>query len=210
MELREALSQISEIRVQMARTETFRGYRSGTVAFSGLLGVAGAAAQAAWIPDPAWNIRTYLALWVGMAAVCTAIWGAEMVLRCRRATLSLTRQMTLLAVEQFFPCIAAGGLLTWVIVSYSEDMTDPADILWVLPGLWAIIFSLGVFASCRLLPRPIFWVGAYYLLSGTAALVLARGDAALSYWAMVGTFGVGQLLAAALLYFTLERSDAER
>ncbi len=210
MELREALSQITEIRVQMARTETFRGYRSGTVAFSGLLGAVGAGLQAAWISDPVGNIRTYLALWVGLAAVCALVWGAEMVLRCRRATLSLTRQMTLLAVEQFFPCVAAGGVLTWAIVSYSQDMTDPADVLWVFPGLWAIIFSLGVFASCRLLPRPIFWVGAYYLLSGMAALVLARGDAALSPWAMVGTFGVGQMLAAAILYFTLERSDEER
>ena len=123
---------------------------------------------------------------------------------------SLTRPVTLLAVEQVVPCVAAGGVLDWVIVSYSQDMTDPADVLWVFPGLWAIIFSLGVFASCRLLPRPVFWVGAYYLLSGMAALLLARGDAALSPWAMVGTFGVGQMLAAAILYFTLERSDEER
>jgi hypothetical protein len=159
------------------------------------------------------NIRWYLALWIGVAAICGTVWGAEMVLRCRRTTLSLTKQMTLLAVEQFLPCVVAGGVLTWVIVTYAEgmaeDMKDPADILWVLPGLWAVIFSLGVFASCRLLPRPMFWVGAYYLASGVAALVLARGDAALSPWAMVGTFGVGQLLAAVVLYLTLERTDAE-
>ena len=37
MELREALTQISEIRAQVARTEMFRGYRSLTVAFTGLL-----------------------------------------------------------------------------------------------------------------------------------------------------------------------------
>lgn len=203
MELREALSQITEIRAQMARTETFRGYRSGTVGLSGLLGVAGAVVQAVWIPDPGQNIRAYLGLWVGVAAVCVAVWGAEMVLRCRRATLSLTRQMTWLAVEQFFPCMVAGVLLTWAIVVYA------ADSLWMLPGLWSVIFSLGVFASCRLLPRPVFWVGAYYLAAGVAVLVLARGDAALSPWTMVGTFGVGQLLTAAILYFTLERTDAE-
>jgi hypothetical protein len=203
MELHEALSQITEIRAQMARTETFRGYRSGTVAFSGLLALAGAAVQAVWIPDPRGGVRAYLALWIGLAAVCVAVWGAEMVLRCRRATLSLTRQTTLLAVEQFFPSLAAGGLLTLAIV------TSAPDSLWMLPGLWAVFFSLGVFAFGRLLPRPIFWVGAYYLVAGVAALVLAQGDAALSPWAMVGTFGVGQLMAAGLLYFTLERGDAE-
>ena len=203
MELREALSQITEIRAQMARTETFRGYRSGTVGLSGLLGVAGGVVQAVWIPDPGQNIRAYLGLWVGVAGACLAVWGAEMVLRCRRATLSLTRQMTWLAVEQFFPCMVAGVLLTWAIVVYA------ADSLWMLPGLWSVVFSLGVFASCRLLPRPVFWVGAYYLAAGVAVLVLARGDAALSPWAMVGTFGAGQLLTAAILYFTLERTDAE-
>ena len=204
MELREALSQITEIRTQMARTETFRGYRSGTVGFSGLLGLVAAAAQSRLIPRPEENIHAYLALWVGVAAVCAAIWGAEMVLRCRRTTVSLTRQMTLLAVEQFFPCVAAGGVLTWAIVAHS------AESLWMLPGLWAIVFSLGVFASCRLLPKPIFWVGAYYLAAGAVALVLGQGDAALSPWAMVGTFGVGQLLAAAILYCTLERADVQR
>jgi hypothetical protein len=203
MELRDALSQITEIRAQMARTETFRGYRSGTVGFSGLLGSVGATLQAVWIPQPAENIRAYLALWIGVAAVCTAVWGAEMALRCHRATLALTRQTTLLAVEQFLPSLAVGGVLTWAIVSYASDA------LWMLPGLWAIIFSLGIFASCRLLPRPIFWVGGYYLAAGVATLVLAQGDAALSPWAMVGTFGVGQLLAAAILYVTLERTDAE-
>jgi len=203
MELREALSQITEIRAQMARTETFRGYRSGTVGLSGLLGVAGGVVQAVWIPDPGQNICAYLGLWVGVAGACLAVWGAEMVLRCRRATLSLTRQMTWLAVEQFFLCMVAGVLLTWAIVVYA------ADSLWMLPGLWSVVFSLGVFASCRLLPRPVFWVGAYYLAAGVAVLVLAQGDAALSPWTMVGTFGVGQLLTAAILYFTLERTDAE-
>ena len=47
MQLHEALAQITEIRTQIARTETFRGYRSATVAFSGLLALGGAGVQAA-------------------------------------------------------------------------------------------------------------------------------------------------------------------
>ena len=38
MELREALTQITEIRLQMARTEVFRGYRAIPAAFSGARG----------------------------------------------------------------------------------------------------------------------------------------------------------------------------
>jgi hypothetical protein len=43
MELREALTQITEIRQQMARSGVFRGYRSATVGFSGVLGLLAAA-----------------------------------------------------------------------------------------------------------------------------------------------------------------------
>src|SRR5262249_42647682 len=63
VELHEALAQISEIRDQIARTETFEGYRSATVAASGLLAFAAAGLQAALIPDPLANLEMYLTLW---------------------------------------------------------------------------------------------------------------------------------------------------
>jgi len=204
MELREALSQITAIRAQIARTETFRGYRAATVGFSGLMALAGAALQAVWIPQPAEHVGAYLALWIGAAAVSVLVCGAEMAVRSYRATSPLTRQLTLLAVEQFLPCVVAGGLLTYAMATFATQS------LWMLPGLWAIVFSLGVFASCRLLPRQIFWVGTYYLVAGIAVLALARAEAAFSPWAMAATFGVGQMLAAAILYFTLERIDEKR
>lgn len=201
MELHDALAQITAIRSQIARTETFRGYRSATVAFSGLLALGGAGLQSVWLPQPQESVGAYLSLWVGLAAVCLVAVGAELAARCYRATSPLRRQITLLAVEQFLPCVVAGGLLTGAIVVFAQES------LWMLPGLWAILFSLGVFASCRLLPRQTFWAGVYYMAAGVAALAFARGDAALSPWAMVGTFGVGQLLTAVILYVTLERAD---
>ena len=77
----------------------------------------------------------------------------------------------------------------------------------MLPGLWQILFSLGVFASCRLLPRAMFLVATFYMACGLATLATARGDAAFSPWAMGLPFGVGQWLAAAVLYRTLESND---
>jgi len=38
--------------------------------------------------------------------------------------------------------------------------------LWMLPGLWQIVFSLGVLASRRSLPRPMFAAGVWYLGAG--------------------------------------------
>jgi hypothetical protein len=201
MELRDALTQISEIRRQMARTEVFRGYRAVPVAFSGLLALAAAAVQAAWIASPVEEVAAYLALWVGAAVVSTVGAGTEMILRARQSLSPWRRAITWLAVEQFLPCLVAGGLLTFVLVRYAPES------VWMLPGLWQILYSLGVFASCRLLPRATFVVAVFYLAAGLTSLALARGPAALSPWAMGLPFGIGQLLAATVLYRTLERSD---
>jgi hypothetical protein len=201
MELRDALTQISAIRRQMARTEVFRGYRAVPVAFSGLLALVICGVQAAWLPTPTDEIAAYLALWVGAAVVSALAAGTEMVVRARQSLSPWRREITWLALEQFLPCLAAGGLLTFVLVRFAGES------LWMLPGLWQILYSLGVFASCRLLPRATFAVAVFYLASGLTCLALARGPAALSPWAMGLPFGFGQLLAAAVLYRTLERND---
>ena len=57
-----------------------------------------------------------------------------------------------------------------------------------------------------IITRAVFVVGAWYLVGGILALVWGQGDAALSPWIMGINFGVGHLLTAAILHFTLERS----
>jgi hypothetical protein len=74
----------------------------------------------------------------------------------------------------------------------------------LLPGLWMMLFSLGVFASSRLLPRAVFAVGGYYLVAGILALIAAQKGFAFSPWLMAGTFGMGQFATAVILYHRLE------
>ena len=204
MQLREALSQISEIRQQMAQAQVFRGYRSATTAATALVAVLAAMVQARWAPDPARQVTPYLAIWCAAAVVSVVIVGVEMAVRCRRSAAPLQRQLTGVVIDQFVPSIVAGGLLTLVIAWFA------ADCLWMLPGLWAVTFSLGVFASRRFLPRSIVFVAGYYLLAGLVCLTLDRRTAALSPWTMGIVFGAGQLLTAGLLYWSLERGFAER
>ncbi|MGP0065230.1 MAG: hypothetical protein ACLQGP_16720 [Isosphaeraceae bacterium] len=199
MELREALTQITEIRLQLARTEVFRGYRAMPVAFSGGVALLAALIQGAMIADPMQQIGPYLALWIGAAVISGTAAGVEMVVRARNAGSPMTRELTWLALEQFCPCLLAGALLTIVLVRASTSS------LWMLPGLWQVVYSLGIFASCRLLPRATFWVAVFYLGTGLAVLSLGSGVSALSPWTMGLPFGAGQLLAAAVLYSTLER-----
>ena len=204
MQLDEALAQISQIRQQMAQAQVFRGYRSATTAFTALVAVLAAAAQARWVPNPLLHLDAYLAVWCAAAVASIVVVGVEMTVRSRRSGSSLQRQITLVVVDQFAPSLVAGALLTYVIGQFAR----PAA--WMLPGLWAVLFSLGLFASRRFLPRGVFLLGGYYLLAGLACLTLDPVTQALSPWTMGVTFGVGQLLTAGFLYWTLERGHGRR
>jgi len=204
MELEEALARVSEIRLQIARTESFRGYRAATAAFSSLVALAAAAIQTIAISDPAADPQRYLLLWIVAAMISVAVTGVEMTVRCRRSASPTAARLTWLAVEQFLPCTIVGAVLTTVLALAAPEG------LWMLPGLWGLVFSLGVFASCRLLPRPMFWVALYYLACGAGSLGLARGTSAYTPWTMAITFGGGQLLTAIVLYVTLERNHGRQ
>ena len=203
MELSEALDRIDAIRAQVARTRIFRGYRSATIAATGLLGLGVAGLQPYLIPDPVEHWHHYLQLWIGTAVVCVIGVAAEMAKRFRASHSPLQREQTVQAIQSFVPCVFGGATMTLALVRSSPEAVS------YLPVLWAIVFSLGIFASCRQLPPAAVFVGSYYMVAGALALALARGSHALSPWAMAGTFGVGQLLTAVVLYFALERQDEE-
>jgi hypothetical protein len=199
LDLPNALDQIDQIRRQMTRGQMFRGYRAQTTALTGVLTFAAAAVQARFIAQPWEHLPSYFFLWGGLAIFSAALFATEQIRRCRRLASPLQTQRSIEAAERFIPSLAAGGVLTAVYYCYITHA------VWMLPGLWAVCFSLGIFASRTLLPRGISIVAGYYLLAGAATLVMARGPHALSPWAMGLTFGVGQLLAAAVLYWNLER-----
>jgi hypothetical protein len=199
MDLREALEQISVIRQQVARTETFRGYRAAPIALSGLLAWVGAACQQVLVPSPADDPARYLTLWIGAALLSIAVTGLFIGLHWHSSG-TLMRSNTRLAVGQFLPSLGAGAVLTLVVYRHA-----PAE-LWMLPGLWSILFSLGIFASFRLLPPATFWVGVYYLAAGAGSLAWAQGEHAFSPLAMGLSFGAGQFLTAGILYWALERT----
>jgi hypothetical protein len=102
------------------------------------------------------------------------------------------------AALQLLPALLAGVLVTMVFLSAAPQA------VWMLPGLWEILFSLGVFASCRFLPREMVVAGIWYLAAGLACLIVASGARSLSPWTMGIPFGVGQLLVAFVLQY---RSD---
>ena len=194
-DLEKALTDIKAMRSQLARGTEFRGYGPAAFAATGVLAIVAALAQARFIPEPAADMPGYLALWVATAVLSAVIIGIDVLTRSRRVHSGLADEMIQSAAEQLVPAMAVGALLTFVLWRFAPPS------LWMLPGLWQIVLSLGIFASCRMLPAPLMAVGVWYLLAGLLCLALASGDQAFSPWAMGASFGIGQLLAAVLIHF---------
>jgi hypothetical protein len=195
-DLQQALSEIHSIRNQLARGTEFRGYGPATIAMSGILALLVAAVQAQWMAKHAkTGLWIWLGVWTATAAVSLLLTGTETFARARRVHVGLAKEMVQAAVEQFLPAMMVGFLLTVVMTRVA------AEECWMLPGLWELIFSLGVFASCRFLPRQMFAVGVWYLAAGLACLAIGGATRSLSPWMMGIPFGVGQLLVAAVLQF---------
>ncbi len=198
MELRDALTQITEIRARLASAEVYRGYRALPVAFSGVIALLAGFAQGVYLEEPASRVGLYLSLWVGAAILSMLVAGVEIGIRALREDSRVSRASTRVALQQFSPPVAAGALVTIVVFQAAPES------VWLLPGLWQIFYSLGIFASGRLLPRPTYWVAAFYLLAG--CLVLALGpQRAFEPSCMAIPFALGQFMAAVILYSTLER-----
>ncbi len=201
MELREALSEIAALRATAVAAERFRGYRALPVGATGGLAIVAALVQSRLVAEPATDLTSYLTLWLTTAVVAVTVAGWGVWARLRSNVDPVGRDLTRLAVVQFAPCLVAGMLVTLAVATHAPDAAR------LLPGLWQVVFSLGLFASYRLLPPAVLWVGVFYLAAGT--INLSRSGGGFGPWAMGLPFGFGQLATAAILYWNLERADAD-
>ena len=200
-DLHKALGDIGSIRRQLARTTEFRGYGPATLATTGFMALFAACVQLASLPHPSHHPNVYLAIWIVTAVLSAALIGIQTYARTHRIHSGMASEMILMAMEQFLPSAITGALLTIAIAHFV-----PAS-LWMLPSLWQVTFSLGIFSSCRFLPRSMRVAGAWYLLTGLTCLALA-GNRALSPWAMGIPYGFGQFLVAAILFLRAREEQA--
>jgi hypothetical protein len=193
-----ALSQIAEIHQQMAKGEVYRGYRSLPIAASGLIGLAAAALQPRLVPgtDPV----GFVLYWCAVAAVASVVGASEIAYNYIAREDEADRRRTRQVVGQFLPSVVGAAVIT-------ASFAHLSSALALLPGVWAICFGIGVFASRPYLPRASGYVALFYYAAGVALLWRARGPESLSGWWVGATFGVGQLLSALVLYWNLERRE---
>lgn len=197
MDVTRALDQIAEIHAHIAKGEVYRGYRSLPIAASGAIGVIAAGLQPAQLAREPIEFAIY---WIAVAVAAMLVGSSEILYNYAVRETASGRRHTRKVVGQFLPSVLAGGAIALCVCRF-----DP-HLVVLLPGLWAICFGLGAFASRPYLPRASGWVALYYYLAGFALLLLARdATALLNGWWIGATFGTGQLLAALVLWWNLER-----
>jgi hypothetical protein len=200
MDLSRALGQVADIHQQIAKGEIYRGYRSLPIAASGLIGL-----MAAWAQERALGAGDpvgFVVYWSTIAACAALVGASEIIYNYVVHDDRASRRQTTRVVGQFLPSIVAGAAVT---VSF---MHLSVTLIPLLPGLWAICFGIGIFASRPYLPRASGWVALFYFVAGVGMLWIARLPDPVPAWWVGGTFGAGQLMAALVLYWNLERAPA--
>ena len=193
-----ALDQIEEIHRQIAKGEVYRGYRSVPLALSGLLGLV-----SAWLQPVALGTSDpigFVLYWTAIAGAAAFVGSSEIIYNYCVHEDATGRRKTRKVVGQFLPSVVGGGAMTVCFTHLSPSLVP------LLPGLWAICFGIGIFASRPYLPRASGWVALFYYAVGFALLWIARGPEPLTGWWVGGTFGAGQLMAAVVLWWNLERT----
>jgi hypothetical protein len=202
-DLDKALADIIAIRSQLAAGTAFAGYGPAAVFATAGVALVTAVLQYLLLDDPTHRPIAFFIGWALAALSSSAVILIEMVARSRRHHSGLADAMIHQAVEQFLPSAVAGVLLAVMLWKFAPET------LWLLPGLWQVLVSLGVFASVRSLPRTVALAGAWYFVAGFAVLLLASQNHLLSPWTMGLPFVIGQSLMATILYFASGESDAE-
>ena len=173
MNIHRALSDIAEIRAQLDRTETYRGFRSVATGISVLIVAVGVWFESFWVDPSAVQVDRYLTIWIGVAIVSALAGLIEMLIRSRVSGNRLVGKMHWALARQIAPCFLVGIAVTFLIGAHAYEqsgsvdgeLTKGAGMIWALPGLWTMIYSLGVFNCRSHLPTQALGVAIYLLLS---------------------------------------------
>jgi hypothetical protein len=188
-----ALSQVADIRAQLAASTRFRGIGPELNALTGLLALLVAMAQSLW---PQWLFHDnmdYVGVWAAVIIASGLVVAIESISRARRLHGQMAPAMLSVALYKTLPFAVGGTVISWVICTFAIDSAR------LLPGLWQILIALLGFSALSSLPRAIVWAAGWYFACGTLVLVLAGWSGMLSPWMMGIPFAVGQTIVACIL-----------
>lgn len=192
-EIDHALSELAFIQGRLAASTHFRGLAPLAVGATGAIALIVAAIEdiGPGYGLPSWS---FVPTWVATAGVAASLIAVEALGRARRLHAGMADRMLASTLRLLLPFVAAGAMLTFVIVRASPNT------IWILPGLWQMLIALTGFLAVGTLPKTIVWPAAWYFLCATVTLFLAAAMGEPTPWMMGIPFGIGQVMTAVILH----------
>ena len=153
-----AMDNLRFIRETMEAAGTFTAVSGWGTVVIGVTAIAAAALAASTHSTPRW-----LFIWLCEAALSVAISVYTMALKARSAKLPLWSEPARKILFSFAPPMAGGALLTLVLFEH--------DLVALLPGVWMLLYGIGVVAAGTFSVRIVPVMGLAFMLVGAAALI---------------------------------------
>lgn len=192
-DIEDAISQIAQIKAQLAVSTRFQGFAPEVLVIGGILSAAAMLAQIVWPARFAGSDLGFIKFWSMVLAGLAVMLAVETVPRSRLRHGAAAETMLTTTVRLVLPFAAAQVVIAGVICAYAPDS------IWLVPGLWQIITALAAFCAVPHLPRAIGWAAGWFFACGTAMLVMAGSRRELSPWMMGVPFAIGYALIGVIL-----------
>ena len=167
-----ALQDLSFIRRTMEGASSFTDVPGWGLVAVGVTAI-GAATFASMQP----TALRWIGIWLAEAVIGVVIGGGTMWRKIRRNAsrvdggplLSVPARKFLLG---FWPAILAGAVLTFALIDPREILVASSDIPRALPGLWLLLFGVGVLTAGAFSVRAVPLMGLAFMLLGSIALLV--------------------------------------
>lgn len=201
MRLENAISDLALIQTRLQASEKVTCFRWLTTLLGGLVGCLAGWTQHWWVPHPVQQPMSYLVYWTTIAAIVGCVSAIEIAYRYLYRSTDMRRRQTREALLDFAPSVVVGAVVSYFLVAAQPAYAQ------LLPSLWMLCFSLGLMNLRRKLPGATLYVAAYFFMAAIVAIRLIDSTYSMSGWIMGVSFGVGELLLAAVLYFGVKESS---
>jgi hypothetical protein len=161
-----AMDNLRYIRQTMERAGSFTAVPGKGGILMGLCALVAATVSAGRQGDARW-----LVVWTSAALLAVAIGLACAAVKARQCNMPLFSGPGRKFVAGFSPAIAAGALLTAVF--FRAGLTE------FLPGIWLLLYGAGVVSGGYNSVRVVPLMGAFFMVTGAAALLAPGWDAIL-------------------------------
>ncbi len=198
IEVNKAIEQLSEIHRHLSKTEIFRGLSALPIAIMGLIAILGGYFQPYFINHESINFIYY---WFAIAVINIIFSGCVIAYNYLYKESQFDQKRTLRTIGQVIPAIVSGLVVTGYFIMDLNLML----YVQILPPVWNILFSLGIFSAKPYLPRWIIIPALYFLVCGFLLMFLWNETGLSAHWKMPISFGIGFFLSAGVFYWENER-----